>query len=271
MAVILVSRGSMSGGQVVAECLSREGGLLCISREDLVETVNHYGSLAAQLTEQVSKASRDYEKFAKLRRPYRIFMKKALLQYAQEGNLAYFGYSGHLLLDKIRHLVRVRLTAPMDLRVRLTMNRLECSEEEARDYIRTADDERTRWARFMYGADIRDPAQYDICLSMERFTPASACRLVQEMVLHDEFVATPESVRQLENSKVANDVLAALVRHPETFSLDVAARFDAPTVHLEGPWLEPELLRRVERIARTVQQVQEVVYEPGYAPSFLLS
>jgi cytidylate kinase len=271
MAVVLVSRGSMSGGQKVAECLSRDGGFLCISREDLVETVNHYGSLAVQLTEQVSKASRNYEQFSKLRRPYRIFMKKALLQYARNGNLAYFGYSGHLLLDKISHLVRVRLTAPMALRVRLTMDRLECSEEEAREYIHNADDERTRWARFMYGADIRDPAQYDVCLSMERFTPAGACKLVQEMVLHHEFAATPESVRQLENSRVANEVLAALVRHPETFSLDVVARFEATTVHLEGPWLEPDLLRRVERIARTVQEVQEVVYEPGYAPSFLLS
>lgn len=271
MAVILVSRGSMSGGQMVAECLSRDAGFLCITREDLVATVNHYGQLAAQLTREISTASRDYEKFSKLRRPYRVFMKKALLQYACRGDLAYFGYSGHLLVDKVSHLVRVRLTAPWPLRVRLTMERLECSEEEAREYIHQADEDRTRWARFMYGADIRDPDQYDISLNMERFTAPGVCGLIQELVRHEEFRATPESVQRLANCSVATEVLAALVRQPETFSLDIGARFEGGAVHLEGPYLDPELLRRVERIVRTVPEVQEVVYEPGYAPSFLLS
>ena len=247
MAVVLVSRGSMSGGQMIAACLTRKGDFTCITREDLLSTVNEYGGIGAQLTAKIGKASRDYERFATLRRPYRILMKKALLDFVQRGDLAYFGYSGHLLLEKAPHLVRVRLNAPMALRLKLTMERLGCGEEEARDYVHEADEARTGWARFMYGADIRDPAQYDVCLN------------------------TPESVERLEDSRVATGVLAALVTSPDTTDLELAATFHAGRVLLEGPYLEPEELSRVEGVVRSLPGVNEVAYEPGYAPSFLMS
>ena len=270
MAVVLVSRGSMSGGQRVAACLARSGGFTCITREDLLTTVNEYGDLAVRLTDGIARASRDYERFSELRRPYRILMKKALLDFARKGDLAYFGYSGHLLLEKATHLVRVRLNAPLPLRVHLTMVRLRCSEEEAREYVHEADEERTRWARFMYGSDIRDPAQYDVCLNMERFSPTGVCTLLQELVRHPELQPTPESLEQLEDSRVATGVLAALVTSPDTWSLELAANFHAGRLRLEGPYLEPEEIARVEGVARSVPEVSEVTYEPGYAPSFLM-
>ena len=271
MAVVLISRGSMSGGETVAACLARTGTFDCITREDLTSAVNQYGQIAARLTEEIARAAHDYERFTRLRRPYRIFMKRALLGYARRGSLAYFGYSGHLLLDRTRHLVRVRLTAPVDLRVRLTMERLQCAEEEARAYVRHADEERALWARFMYGKDIRDPGQYDVCLNMERFSPGGVCRLLQELVGHEELQPTSESLQELENSRVATEVLAQLLLQPETYALEIGATFRAGTAFLEGPYLDPDDEARVERIARSVPEVRDIRYEPGYAPSFLLS
>ncbi|HZD03448.1 MAG TPA: cytidylate kinase-like family protein, partial [Longimicrobiales bacterium] len=248
MAVVLVSRGSMSGGQRVADCLARDGGFTCITREHLVSTVNEYGGIASRLAQEIGKASHDYDRFTRLRRPYRILMKKALLEYASRDNLAYFGYSGHLLLGKTTHLVRVRLTAPVALRVQLTMERLGCSEKDAREYIRDADEERTRWARFIYGRDIRDPTQYDVCLNMERFSPAGVCSLLRELLRHEELQATPQSLRQIEDSRVATAILAALVTRPETFSMEIGATFEKGTARLEGPWLDPASLERVQAV-----------------------
>jgi cytidylate kinase len=271
LTVVLISRGSMSGGETIAACLSRTGAFTCITRENLVSAVNEYGQLAARLTEEIASAARDYDRFTQLRRPYRIFMKRALLEYARQGDLAYFGYSGHLLLDRARHLVRVRLTAPLEVRVRLTMERLECCEEEARAYIRRADEERTRWARFMYGTDIRDPGHYDVCLNMERFSPGGVCRLLQDLVGHEELQPSRESLQQVENSRVATEVLVALLLRPETYPLEIGATFQAGTAFLEGPYLDADDQDRVERVARSVPEVRDVRYEPGYAPSFLLS
>ncbi|MEJ2368676.1 MAG: cytidylate kinase family protein, partial [Acidobacteriota bacterium] len=140
MAVLLISRGSMSGGQIIGQCLAHTAGFKCVTREDLVASVNRHGELAERVTAAVPQAARDYQAFSRLRRPYQILMRVALLEYARTGNLAYFGYSGHLLLKKIQHFVRVRLLAPVDLRIRTTMSRLDISKEEAEGYIRGVDE-----------------------------------------------------------------------------------------------------------------------------------
>jgi len=268
-AAVLVSRGSMSGGQKVAACLAEHGGFTCITREDLVAVVNQYGDIAARLTREIGKASRDYDRFTTLRRPYRILMKKALLEYALKGHLAYFGYSGHLLLDKTVHLVRVRLTAPLSLRIQLTTERLGCSEEHAREYVRAADEERAQWARFMYGTDIRDPTQYDVCLNMERFTTEGVCRLLADLLRHPDLQPTPESLRKLENSRVATSILAALVSRDDTLPLEIGVTFEDGMARLEGPYLEPAMLDLVMDVTRSIAEVEDARYEPGYAPSFV--
>jgi len=150
----------------------------------------------------------------------------------------------------------------------LTCSRLKCSEAEARDYIRRVDEERIRWARFMYGANIRDPGLYDICVNMERFPISGVCDLLMDVVRHKEFAPTDESLRQVENSFVSTEVLAALVGCSETFHLEMGAAFEEGKLRLEGPYLDPPELERVFKIARSVPGVGEVSYEPGYAPAF---
>jgi len=173
--VLLVSRGTMSGGQMLGECLAQQEGIRCLTREHLLAAVNQYGDLATRVTDQVARAIQSYEQFSELRRPYQILMRKALLESARQGHLAYFGYSGHLLLDRVRHFVRIRLIAPMELRIARTQQRLGYTEADAREYIRKVDQERLRWARLMYGRDIRDPALYDLRLNIERLSMEGAC------------------------------------------------------------------------------------------------
>lgn len=268
MGILLISRGSMSGARMVADCLSQKGGLRCITREDLTASVNQYGDIAARITTEIEKAARDYQQFSELRRPYKILMKRALLEYALEGDLAYFGNSGHLLLDPVPHMARVRLVAPLRLRIRRTMERMGFSEEEAREYIREADEERIRWSRFMYGADIRVPELYDLCVNMDRLSAPGVCDLIMDLLEHKEFDATAESLTQLEDCHLAAQVLAALVTRPDTLTYEIGATCKKGQVRLEGPYLDPPELETVDAVARSVPGVKDVLYEPGYAPAF---
>ena len=47
----------------------------------------------------------------------------------------------------------------------MTMKRLGCDENSARGYITEADEYRVKWARFMYGRDIRNTLLYDLVLT----------------------------------------------------------------------------------------------------------
>ncbi len=269
MALLLISRGSFSGGVLISQCLSQTAGWKCLTREDLIAAVNKtHSELADRVIASIPKAVQDYGKFSALRRPYKILTQLALLEYVLHGDVAYFGYSGHLLLPGIPHAVRVRILAPVERRVRLLRDRENLTDEEAREYIRQVDEERSRWTRFMYGKNLRDPELFDLCINLERVSFATACSMLQHIARQEEFKATPESLVVVQNRYLEARILAALVTNPPTAELEVSARVQDGHVALEGPYLDASERSAVLDIARAVPGVVEVQYREGYAPPF---
>ena len=111
MAIILISRGTMSGVTPLTDSLSKAIGYRSVSREDLVGRVNDHGEIANRIVESIGSATRGYEQFSRLRRPYVILMRLALLEYVVHDDLIYHGYSGHLLVPAFQHVLRVRINA----------------------------------------------------------------------------------------------------------------------------------------------------------------
>jgi cytidylate kinase len=271
MPVILISRGTMSGATLLVDCLRERTGYRCITREDLVGLVNQHGEIANRMVETIGRAARAYEQFSQLRRPYVILMRLALLEFALHDNLVYSGYSGHLLVPYVRHFIRVRISAPLPLRVRMTMDRLKCGEEEAKEYILQEDQRRGQWARFMYGKEIRDPHLYDLWVNLERMSLQAVCSLIQEMARESEFQATPESQAEVEKLHLETLVEAALAMDPRTQALEVGAQAEGGRIELLGPYLEDDQLKVVESIVLGVDGVQGMIYTPGYAPTLSMT
>lgn len=105
--------------------------------------VNAHGDLANQVVTRMARAAQDYSQLSALRRPYKVLMQRALLEYVRQGDVAYFGYCGHLLLPGIAHAARVRILAPIQLRIELLMQQGDVMEEQARERIHQVDVSRT--------------------------------------------------------------------------------------------------------------------------------
>jgi cytidylate kinase len=268
MSVVLISRGTMSGVALLVGQLHERTGVRCVSREDLVALVNRHGELAQRTVEQLNDAARDYDAFCDLRRPYLILMRAALLEYAQHDNLVYHGFSGHLLLPAIPHFMTIRLHAPRELRTKMTMQRLHCGEGEAGSYIDRDDEQRVRWARFMYGKDIRDPSLYDLCIGLKRTTINTACNIVQSMMEDPDWQATPESSRLVDRLLLATRIEAALVTDPRTDAVEASARVSNGHVTVTGPYLDDIRRNAVLEIARGVAAGSTVEYQYGFVPEF---
>ncbi len=253
---------------MIGDCLARCEGFQCVTREDLLAVVNRYGDVATQIASRIAKGVEAYEEFSELRHAYLILMRRALLEYASKGRLAYFGYSGHLLLEPLQHYVRIRLIAPMELRIARTRELLGYSEAESRDYIRLVDQERARWARMMYGVDIRDPSLYDLCLNIERLSIPGACDLLRKTMQQEDFQPTPESVEKAGNDYLATQVLALLATDPRTRRLELGASVSGGILHLVGSYLAGSDLGVVRSIAGSFPGIGNVEYEPGYVPAF---
>ena len=268
MPVVLISRGTMSGVALLVDRLCEQTGIRRVSREHLVELVNRHGELARRVVEQMSHATREYEDFCELRRPYLILMRAALLEYAVSGDLIYEGFSGHLLVPRVTHFRTVRIHAPVEMRVDMTMDRLGCDADEARQYIERDDEDRVRWARFMYGQDIRDPSLYDVCINLQRMSINSASKIVQGLIEDPECQVTPESQAAVQGALVAARVEAALVTDPRTEAIEAGAQVSNGRVIVTGPYIDETRHAVVLELARGVDGVSEVEYRYGFLPAF---
>ncbi|MGA3125875.1 MAG: cytidylate kinase family protein [Candidatus Korobacteraceae bacterium] len=271
MPVLLVSRGSYSGAKTLADCLSKHAGWTCLTREDLIASVNAHGEIANQVIASVPRAAQHYAQFSLLRAPYKILMRLALLEYVRRGNMAYFGYSGHLLLPPISHVLRVRFLASMSLRIAQHQARDNFTVEQAREHIQQVDEERSRWARFVYGRNLREPELFDLCLNLDRISSPTACATLKNISEQPEFQPTPESLAAVENLYLSTRVLVALLEDPSTRTMEVAAMAKDGHITIEGPFLEDGESQKILEITGTVEGVKDVEYTEGYSHLFDLA
>jgi cytidylate kinase len=268
MPVIFISRGTMSGVHLFLDYLHSRTGIRCISREDLENDVNKHGEIAVRVLEKLANAHSAYDQFSELRWPYMVLMRKALLEEIRDDNVVYHGYSSHLLLPAFRHFVRIRIEAPLEMRVTMTMRRLSCNEEKAREYITNADEHRVKWARFMYAHDIRNTMLYDLILNLDRVTLKAACGILECIMVEKDFQVTPESRAEVERLYLATKIEESLVTDPRTAALEIRAEVQNDGIRLIGPYIEDSELTMIIKIVQTVSDTSNVQYNPGYASRF---
>jgi hypothetical protein len=197
-----------------------------------------------------------------------VLMRKALLEEIRYDNIVYHGYSSHLLLPAFRHFVRVRIEAPLEMRVTMTMRRLSCNEEKAREYITNADEHRVRWARFMYAHDIRNTMLYDLVLNLDRVTLKAASGILECLMVEKDFQITPDSRAEVERLYLATKIEESLVTDPRTAALEIRAEVRNDGIRLIGPYIEDSELTMITKIVQTVPDTSNVQYNPGYASKF---
>ncbi|MBT4290515.1 MAG: hypothetical protein HOD92_24580 [Deltaproteobacteria bacterium] len=70
--------------------------------------------------------------YSKGKEKYITLIPHAFLQHLQNGNIVYHGLGGHFFLQKISHVLKVRITCNMENRIREEMKRENISKSKAR-------------------------------------------------------------------------------------------------------------------------------------------
>ncbi len=267
MSIITVSRGSLSGGQALAERVAARLGYHCISGEALVEAATRYGVPEPKLSQVFDKMPSFWERLTKSRRLYLIFLQAAMCELAQEGKLVYHGQAGQQLLKGISHVIKVRLIASLGYRVKAVMEQEGLSREAAIQYIQQVDDERLRHMRYLFNVDWREPALYDVVLNLEHMSLERAADVVIYMARHPAYQPTPAMEKQLADLAVTWRVKASLAVHGG----DVQVRAEDGTVWLTGLVTSGDRQETIIQMAREVSGVTEVISHLESKPVSLTS
>ena len=123
MAIITISRGSKSGGVAFADCLAKSLGYPALAREVLVKAAEKLGVPEESLRGKIEQSAGFWERLTSDRRIYIVSLQSALADACVSGDLVYHGNAGHLLLKGLPSVLRVRLIAPMPMRIRAAPRR----------------------------------------------------------------------------------------------------------------------------------------------------
>ncbi len=258
MAVITVSRGSFSGGKMLAECLAHELGYRCVDRDVIVEKAAAAGASQESLREALAKPPTFWDRFTHTRYRYLTIIQAALCEEVSGGNAVYHGNAGHLLLRGVSHVLRARIVAPMSFRVANVQERLKLTPDGAVTYIERMDRDRERWTQYLYSVDWRNPALYDIVLNLEALNIRQACQIIAATARQDCFAETAESRAAMQDLVIASRVRAALAinESTETLELQVTAREGA--VSITGRLPRDTDVLAIENVASRVAGVSSV-------------
>ncbi len=264
MAIISVCRGTKSGGQDLARCLAEELGYPMLGREVAQEAAAQIGVPVKDLQEKLEEKPGVFGRSSLITKLYIAAVRSALAEATDDGNLIYHGLAGGLLLKDVPGVLCVRLIAPMDIRVQALMRTNPMNREAAEAFIRDVDDARARWVRVLYGADILDPALYDMVMNLETFTISDVCSILCQTIRQPEFQITEERLRELGDFRIGCQVQLALLEDLGTQTLDLEATFHRGVAVVRGqaPVLKTgDVGNRILEIVRSVPGVKEVQLE----------
>jgi cytidylate kinase len=152
MSVISISRGSFSGGKILAECLSRALGYRCIDRDVIVERAAAYGVSQDDIRQSLEKPPGFLDRFNHKRYRYVALVQAALAEEVRTGRAIYHGLAGHLLLKGGHPVLRLRIVAPMEFRIQMVQERIRYNRSAAIAHIEKVDEDRRKWASFFMGS-----------------------------------------------------------------------------------------------------------------------
>ncbi len=258
MAIVTISRGTLSGGTDLAHCVGTRLGYQVVSREDLVvQTSRLYGIKETNLVKGLGRGPSLLDRFRIDRKIYLEAARATLCRLALPDDIVYHGHAGQLLFGGVRHLVRVRIVAPVEHRVSVARREMNFSQREAEDYIREMDEDRRSWTRFLYGVEWDDPRLYDVTINLEKVCCDAGCEIVSLLASNPDFAARYEDRRNLENLFLASHVKALLYLNPKIAAAADGIEVEANDGEVRLKGLVPSSVL-VDEVIRTAEDLPEV-------------
>jgi len=251
----------------LAEAVAEALGYGCISREVLIEASLRYGIPEAKLNEIVEKGAHWWQRFVENLEPYRIALQAAFCEIATaQSGLVYHGHLAHELLPGFKHVLKVLLTAPLDLRIQQVRLRNELNESAARRYVEEVDKARSRRLLAMFGVDWRDASRFDLVVNLGRMSVAAAKHLICETARLPDYQATPASAQAFEDFALVSRVKAILSTSSDLprSRLDIKASQGIVSVSGSIPaWMaEESLVAKIRRIPGVTRVNADIVQMP---------
>jgi len=260
MSTVTMSHEMGAGGPEIGQQVAARLGYRYVDHDLISDAAHRYGLLEEKLSHLDESKPSLFERFDAETRRYITALQTALFDFAEQDRVVLMGRGGQWLLRGVSHVLRVRITAPFELRVKRLTAKLsgpmgeQASPRTVTEMIRRDDTEKTGRMRYLYEVDLADPSLYDLVINTEKVAVASAVELIATLVERPELQTAEAGAQLVADRSLASRVQVALATNPETRKYRIAVEVKAGQVTLEGTAAMDEALE----VARGVSGVRGV-------------
>jgi cytidylate kinase len=235
MPIVTISRGTFSGGEALAQCLTKKTGFPAVSVEVIKEAATLYGISESEISQQLKHGPNVWERLlGEKRRLYFIALQSAMAERAVKGDFIYHGLAGHFLLHGVPNVFKIRLVAPLSDRIKIEVAKKNITKEAAKEYIQKVDEERKLWTKFFYHVDWTDPSLYDLVINLENLSLDTACDMIMYALTQPEFQSTPEKKKVVEDFALSCQVKAQIALNERTRGIGLDVEVKDGNVRIQG-------------------------------------
>ena len=259
MSVITISRGTFSGGKLLAEKVAEKLNYRCVDRDVIVEKAAAYGVSQDELRKAMDKPPGFLDRFRHKRYLYLALMQAALSEEVCEGQVVYHGHVGHFLLKGGGPVFRVRVTAPLEFRASMAQHRLKQTRNEVIANIHKIDQDRKKWAQYLYGVDWEDASLYDIVINLEHMDIDDACDVVTAAAMSMQcFQFDVNCQDAMKDLALASRVKANIALNSKTSDIELDIVSSNGEVSISGGSVSAAQFAEIKRIANEIPNVKKL-------------
>lgn len=266
MTIVAISREMGSGGYEIGAAVAKALNFEYVNRQILLEAAHAHGVPEATLVDVVERRPSLWERFDAERRRYLIFLEAAYYAFAERGNLVTASRSGPFFVRDVPHALKVRIMAPVEVRVRRVMAQDQLDQKAATAKVRAYDREMSGRIDYLFGVDWTRPENYDLVLNTQDDAWDYYTDLLVAAARHPWYRPTPASLQKVRDLSLAAQVRAAIAADPGTRRLNVEVAADAGRVVLTGIVFSPAVLDAAADVAKRVPGVVSVSCETVEIP-----
>jgi cytidylate kinase len=259
--IVAMTREMGSLGTFIGLEVARALGHEFVRDEIVRRAASEYRVMESGLVGSVERRTRWLELGGRSGRRHRAYLEAAVLETARRERVVLMGRWSTLFLGGVRHAIRVRVCAPLSIRVRRVMERYRVEEEEARRRIAGYDENVRARIRQMFDVDWTDPLLYDLVINTASVSVPSGARQVLALAAAPEFEATEESRADLADRALAARVRATLGAAAATARVELAVAAARGAVRLSGVVASEEEREAALAVAAAVAGVIDVADE----------
>jgi cytidylate kinase len=260
MPLIAMTREMGSLGKDVAAGVAARHGKRVVYHEIIEPIANKMRLRKSHVERFLDGKSGVWERLTTDKTSLSIFTADETFRFLRDGSTGVIrGWGAVHLLKEIPHVVRVRVCAPMETRVKRMMERLNTDDRAAvENEIQMSEEAHSAITKRHFGVNWRDPELYDLVLSTERMSVDECVDEIDGLMQRRCFQETPQSRLMAENLSLEWSVRSALRRDERTAGAEFTVQVNDGVATLMGVVDTPAEASGAAEVARTVEGIRDV-------------